>query len=100
MSPQEKPVFTQVVHNPLVFAVVCKMFVKVSLSFLKGWTAKLHPASHPAATFQFDVFVSAGGGRFVPDGETNACALRSPLIAKGKDAAAMLQGPDVDTKRR
>ncbi|XP_075897847.1 F-actin-monooxygenase mical1 [Nelusetta ayraudi] len=33
-----------------------------------GWTAKLHPASHPAATFQFDVFVSAGGGRFVPDG--------------------------------
>ncbi|KAM4610241.1 F-actin-monooxygenase mical1 isoform 2-T3 [Polymixia lowei] len=34
----------------------------------KGWTAKLHPESHPAATFQFDVFISAGGGRFVPDG--------------------------------
>ncbi|TKS76624.1 [F-actin]-methionine sulfoxide oxidase mical1 [Collichthys lucidus] len=33
-----------------------------------GWTAKLKPASHPAATFQFDVFISAGGGRFVPDG--------------------------------
>ncbi|KAM3872130.1 F-actin-monooxygenase mical1 [Diretmus argenteus] len=34
----------------------------------KGWMAKLHPASHPAAAFQFDVFISAGGGRFVPDG--------------------------------
>uniref|UniRef100_A0A8D3BAH0 Molecule interacting with CasL protein 1 n=1 Tax=Scophthalmus maximus TaxID=52904 RepID=A0A8D3BAH0_SCOMX len=33
-----------------------------------GWMAKLQPASHPAATFQFDVFISAGGGRFVPDG--------------------------------
>ncbi|XP_070824495.1 F-actin-monooxygenase mical1 isoform X2 [Chaetodon trifascialis] len=33
-----------------------------------GWTAKLQPASHPAAAFQFDVFISAGGGRFVPDG--------------------------------
>ncbi|KAM4737736.1 F-actin-monooxygenase mical1 isoform 1-T2 [Anableps anableps] len=34
----------------------------------KGWMAKLHPASHPAAAFQFDVFISAGGGRFVPEG--------------------------------
>ncbi|GAA6216708.1 protein-methionine sulfoxide oxidase mical1-like [Lates japonicus] len=33
-----------------------------------GWMAKLQPGSHPAATFQFDVFISAGGGRFVPDG--------------------------------
>ncbi|XP_034029272.1 F-actin-monooxygenase mical1 [Thalassophryne amazonica] len=33
-----------------------------------GWMAKLHPESHPAASFQFDVFISAGGGRFVPDG--------------------------------
>ncbi|XP_044065935.1 F-actin-monooxygenase mical1 isoform X2 [Siniperca chuatsi] len=33
-----------------------------------GWMAKLHPGSHPAATFEFDVFISAGGGRFVPDG--------------------------------
>ncbi|XP_042347275.1 F-actin-monooxygenase mical1 [Plectropomus leopardus] len=33
-----------------------------------GWMAKLQPASHPAASFQFDVFISAGGGRFVPDG--------------------------------
>ncbi|XP_068588970.1 F-actin-monooxygenase mical1 isoform X2 [Cebidichthys violaceus] len=29
-----------------------------------GWMAKLQPGSHPAATFQFDVFISAGGGRF------------------------------------
>ncbi|XP_004560360.1 F-actin-monooxygenase mical1 [Maylandia zebra] len=33
-----------------------------------GWMAKLQPRSHPAAAFQFDVFISAGGGRFVPDG--------------------------------
>ncbi|KAM6924503.1 F-actin-monooxygenase mical1 [Xenentodon cancila] len=33
-----------------------------------GWMAKLQPHSHPAAAFQFDVFISAGGGRFVPDG--------------------------------
>ncbi|XP_013886872.1 F-actin-monooxygenase mical1 isoform X2 [Austrofundulus limnaeus] len=33
-----------------------------------GWMAKLQPQSHPAASFQFDVFISAGGGRFVPDG--------------------------------
>lgn len=33
-----------------------------------GWRAKLKPESHPAAAFQFDVFISAGGGRFVPDG--------------------------------
>lgn len=39
--------------------------------FLTGWTAELQPASHPAAAFHFDVFISAGGGRFVPDGETN-----------------------------
>ncbi|XP_019720682.1 F-actin-monooxygenase mical1 isoform X3 [Hippocampus comes] len=34
----------------------------------KGWTAKLLPETHPASTFQFDVFISAGGGRFVPEG--------------------------------
>uniref|UniRef100_A0A3Q2TB41 Molecule interacting with CasL protein 1 n=1 Tax=Fundulus heteroclitus TaxID=8078 RepID=A0A3Q2TB41_FUNHE len=34
----------------------------------KGWMARLEPQSHPAAAFQFDVFISAGGGRFVPDG--------------------------------
>ncbi|XP_056279032.1 F-actin-monooxygenase mical1 isoform X2 [Pseudoliparis swirei] len=28
-----------------------------------GWMAELQPGSHPAATFQFDVFISAGGGR-------------------------------------
>ncbi|XP_061591162.1 F-actin-monooxygenase mical1 isoform X2 [Cololabis saira] len=33
-----------------------------------GWMAKLLPHSHPAAAFQFDVFISAGGGRFVPEG--------------------------------
>ncbi|XP_070695284.1 F-actin-monooxygenase mical1 [Pempheris klunzingeri] len=33
-----------------------------------GWMAKLQPSSHPAAAFQFDVFICAGGGRFVPDG--------------------------------
>ncbi|MCJ8741842.1 hypothetical protein PDJAM_G00075440 [Pangasius djambal] len=33
-----------------------------------GWRALLHPESHPASSYQFDVFISAGGGRFVPDG--------------------------------
>ncbi|KAJ3586326.1 hypothetical protein NHX12_012726 [Muraenolepis orangiensis] len=34
----------------------------------KGWRAKLHPETHPTRAFQFDVFISAGGGSFVPDG--------------------------------
>ncbi|XP_061120072.1 F-actin-monooxygenase mical1 isoform X1 [Syngnathus typhle] len=34
----------------------------------KGWTAKVLPETHPASAFQFDVFISAGGGRFVPEG--------------------------------
>ncbi|TSS48102.1 [F-actin]-methionine sulfoxide oxidase mical1 [Bagarius yarrelli] len=33
-----------------------------------GWRALLHPESHPAFSYQFDVFISAGGGRFVPVG--------------------------------
>ncbi|KAF4078681.1 hypothetical protein AMELA_G00201810 [Ameiurus melas] len=33
-----------------------------------GWRAVLLPHSHPASSYQFDVFISAGGGRFVPDG--------------------------------
>ncbi|XP_062871006.1 F-actin-monooxygenase mical1 [Trichomycterus rosablanca] len=33
-----------------------------------GWRALVHPESHPAASYEFDVFISAGGGRFVPDG--------------------------------
>lgn len=48
--------------------------------FLTGWMAKLQPRSHPAANFQFDVFISAGGGRFVPDGETNTCTVESLLL--------------------
>lgn len=39
--------------------------------YVTGWTAKVLPETHPASTFQFDVFISAGGGRFVPEGETN-----------------------------
>ncbi|KAI4883596.1 hypothetical protein NFI96_020712 [Prochilodus magdalenae] len=33
-----------------------------------GWRAQVHPESHPVSSYQFDVFISAGGGRFVPDG--------------------------------
>uniref|UniRef100_A0A671NE66 Molecule interacting with CasL protein 1 n=1 Tax=Sinocyclocheilus anshuiensis TaxID=1608454 RepID=A0A671NE66_9TELE len=33
-----------------------------------GWRAQVSPASHTAAAFEFDVFISAGGGRYVPDG--------------------------------
>ncbi|XP_054633120.1 F-actin-monooxygenase mical1 [Dunckerocampus dactyliophorus] len=34
----------------------------------KGWMVKVQPETHPVSTFQFDVFISAGGGRFVPEG--------------------------------
>ncbi|XP_061627404.1 F-actin-monooxygenase mical1 isoform X1 [Phyllopteryx taeniolatus] len=34
----------------------------------KGWTAKVLPETHPASAYQFDVFISAGGGKFVPEG--------------------------------
>ncbi|KAG9330892.1 hypothetical protein JZ751_021804 [Albula glossodonta] len=33
-----------------------------------GWRADVLPQSHPSSCFQFDVFISAGGGRFVPEG--------------------------------
>ncbi|CAB1330055.1 unnamed protein product [Coregonus sp. 'balchen'] len=33
-----------------------------------GWMAKMFPDNHPAGKFQFDVFISAGGGSFVPNG--------------------------------
>ncbi|XP_067226795.1 F-actin-monooxygenase mical1 [Chanodichthys erythropterus] len=33
-----------------------------------GWRAQVSPKNHMAAAFQFDVFISAGGGRYVPDG--------------------------------
>ncbi|XP_015198119.2 F-actin-monooxygenase mical1 isoform X2 [Lepisosteus oculatus] len=33
-----------------------------------GWRADVLPASHPVRQFHFDVFISAGGGRFVPKG--------------------------------
>ncbi|CAL8326049.1 unnamed protein product [Merluccius merluccius] len=34
----------------------------------KGWMAKLHPETHHTQAFQFDVFISAGGGSCTPDG--------------------------------
>ncbi|XP_041084542.1 F-actin-monooxygenase mical1-like isoform X1 [Polyodon spathula] len=33
-----------------------------------GWRANLLPESHPAGQYHFDVLLSAGGGRFVPEG--------------------------------
>uniref|UniRef100_A0A671QX70 Molecule interacting with CasL protein 1 n=1 Tax=Sinocyclocheilus anshuiensis TaxID=1608454 RepID=A0A671QX70_9TELE len=33
-----------------------------------GWRAQVSPGSHTAAAFEFDVFISAGGGRYAPDG--------------------------------
>ncbi|XP_030623529.1 F-actin-monooxygenase mical1 [Chanos chanos] len=33
-----------------------------------GWRAKVQPSNCPVATYEFDVFISAGGGRFVPEG--------------------------------
>lgn len=57
---------TAYVHDTDTQLIQCLLDV-----FVKGWMAKLQPQSHPAATFQFDVFISAGGGRFVPHGETS-----------------------------
>lgn len=52
---------------------------------LTGWMAKLHPASHPAASLQFDVFISAGGGRFVPEGESAInVSIYSQILCKHK----------------
>ncbi|MBN3280705.1 MICA1 monooxygenase, partial [Polyodon spathula] len=34
----------------------------------EGWRANLLPESHPAGQYHFDVLLSAGGGRFVPEG--------------------------------
>ncbi|XP_038675464.1 F-actin-monooxygenase mical1 isoform X3 [Scyliorhinus canicula] len=33
-----------------------------------GWRADLLPAGHPVSKYEFDVFVSAGGGKYVPEG--------------------------------
>ncbi|XP_078053847.1 F-actin-monooxygenase mical1-like isoform X2 [Mustelus asterias] len=33
-----------------------------------GWRADLLPAGHPVSEYEFDVFASAGGGRYVPEG--------------------------------
>ncbi|MBN3303350.1 MICA1 monooxygenase, partial [Amia calva] len=45
------------------------LLTSLSLALLHtGWHADICPESHPAAQFQFDVFISAGGGRFVPEG--------------------------------
>ncbi|XP_048858976.1 F-actin-monooxygenase mical1 isoform X3 [Brienomyrus brachyistius] len=35
---------------------------------ITGWRAELRPEAHPVKSFQFDVFISAGGGSFVPKG--------------------------------
>ncbi|KAJ6659522.1 hypothetical protein lerEdw1_018757 [Lerista edwardsae] len=33
-----------------------------------GWRAMLQPSSSPLSQYEFDVLISAGGGRFVPEG--------------------------------
>ncbi|XP_042320127.1 F-actin-monooxygenase MICAL1 isoform X2 [Sceloporus undulatus] len=35
---------------------------------VSGWRAILHPSSSPLSKYEFDVLISAGGGRFVPEG--------------------------------
>ncbi|CAB1440627.1 unnamed protein product [Pleuronectes platessa] len=53
-----------------------------------GWMAELQPAAHPAASFQFDVFISAGGGRFVPDEESCAIGITANFINRNTAAEA------------
>uniref|UniRef100_A0A3B5MAV1 Microtubule associated monooxygenase, calponin and LIM domain containing 1 n=1 Tax=Xiphophorus couchianus TaxID=32473 RepID=A0A3B5MAV1_9TELE len=66
----------------------------------KGWMAKLEPPSHPAAAFQFDVFISAGGGRFVPEGFKHK-GLRGQLAIGitanfvNRNTAAEIQVPEI-----
>ncbi|KAJ7332909.1 hypothetical protein JRQ81_015089 [Phrynocephalus forsythii] len=33
-----------------------------------GWRAAVHPSNSPLSRYEFDVLISAGGGRFVPEG--------------------------------
>ncbi|KAM3841189.1 F-actin-monooxygenase MICAL1 isoform 1-T2 [Vipera latastei] len=35
---------------------------------VRGWRADLQPGSSPLSQYEFDVLISAGGGRFVPEG--------------------------------
>ncbi|XP_032414714.1 F-actin-monooxygenase mical1 isoform X1 [Xiphophorus hellerii] len=66
----------------------------------KGWMAKLQPPSHPAAAFEFDVFISAGGGRFVPEGFKHK-ELRGQLAIGitanfvNRNTAAEIQVPEI-----
>lgn len=36
-----------------------------------GWRAVLQPGSSPLSHYEFDVLISAGGGRFVPEGDSS-----------------------------
>lgn len=36
-----------------------------------GWRAVLQPSSSPLSRYEFDVLISAGGGKFVPEGDSS-----------------------------
>lgn len=36
-----------------------------------GWRAVLQPGSSPLSNYEFDVLISAGGGKFVPEGDSS-----------------------------
>lgn len=45
-----------------------------------GWRAELHPCFSPLSQYKFDVLISAGGGRFVPEGERSFKAFRRGML--------------------
>lgn len=50
--------------------VRCSMSVTVPLP-AGGWRAVLQPGSSPLSNYEFDVLISAGGGKFVPEGDSS-----------------------------
>lgn len=59
-----------------------------------GWQAVLQPSSSPLTHYEFDVLISAGGGKFVPEGDTRCpCSPRTNVGGwVGAHSSPLLQG--------
>ncbi|XP_060087531.1 F-actin-monooxygenase MICAL1 [Heteronotia binoei] len=55
------------IHNKVQFKGLIPPGV-MSDGQVDGWRAVLHPCFSPLSQYKFDVLISAGGGRFVPEG--------------------------------
>uniref|UniRef100_A0A8D0H3I5 Molecule interacting with CasL protein 1 n=1 Tax=Sphenodon punctatus TaxID=8508 RepID=A0A8D0H3I5_SPHPU len=56
------------IHISVAFKGLLPPAVKRSKHAGGGWQALLHPSSSPMSQYEFDVLISAGGGKFVPEG--------------------------------